>query len=322
MGETWLTMMVQVLALFGIIGIGAGARQANWLTEEADETLLKLVIRVLLPALIFDVILGDERLTEARNILLPPLVGFGTVVGGFAVAALVARWAKRPLRLHQPAERRTFGLCVGLYNYGYLPLPLAAALFDKSTVGVLFVHNLGVEVAVWTAGVMLVSGDVSGHWWKRAINAPTLAIAAALLLNALGWHVYVPGFVRLALTNLGVCAVPMALLLIGATIADHLRSARLTQGAPVMSGAAVLRLGLLPAAFVAMAWVLPVTVELKRVILIQAAMPSAVFPIVLAKHYGGDVSTAVRVVLATSVLSLVTMPLWLSAGMWLLGIQN
>jgi malate permease and related proteins len=52
--------------------------------------------------------------------------------------------------------------------------------------------------------------------------------------------------------------------------------------------------------------------ELRRVLYIQAAMPSAVFPIILARHYGGDPATAVRVVVATSVLGLITIPLWLA----------
>jgi predicted permease len=44
-------------------------------------------------------------------------------------------------------------------------------------------------------------------------------------------------------------------------------------------------------------------------------MPAAVFPVVMAKHYGGDPATALRVVLATSLVGLITIPLWIRAGM-------
>jgi hypothetical protein len=50
------------------------------------------------------------------------------------------------------------------------------------------------------------------------------------------------------------------------------------------------------------------------VIVIQAAMTSAVFPIVMSRHYGGDPATAVRAVVSTSVLGLVTIPWWLHVG--------
>ena len=78
-------------------------------------------------------------------------------------------------------------------------------------------------------------------------------------------------------------------------------------------------LGILPVLFLTMARFGPFSIELKRVILLQAAMPSAVFPIIMARHYGGDTSTALRVVIATSVVSLVTIPLWIRSGMTFLG---
>jgi predicted permease len=43
-------------------------------------------------------------------------------------------------------------------------------------------------------------------------------------------------------------------------------------------------------------------------------MPCAVFPVVLARHYGGNVSVALQVIAATTVVSLFTMPLWIQWG--------
>ena len=67
-----------------------------------------------------------------------------------------------------------------------------------------------------------------------------------------------------------------------------------------------------------LARVLPCSVELKRVLVVQAAMPAGVFPIVLSRLYGGDPATAVRIVAGTTLLSLVTIPLWIRWGLsWL-----
>jgi predicted permease len=76
----------------------------------------------------------------------------------------------------------------------------------------------------------------------------------------------------------------------------------------------LVRLVLLPLGFLVLARYLPCSVELKRVIILQAAMPAAVFPIVMAKHYGGDTATALRVVISTSALSLITTPIWIRLG--------
>jgi predicted permease len=65
---------------------------------------------------------------------------------------------------------------------------------------------------------------------------------------------------------------------------------------------------------------LPCSLELKRVLVVQAAMPAAVFPIVLARHYGGQPLTAVQIVLGTTVLGIFVSPLWISAGRAWLGV--
>lgn len=313
------TMMISaVLAIFAAMGLGALARQVNWLTEEADHSLLEVIIRLLLPALILDATLGNKVLLQPANLLVPPLVGFATIVGGMAIGYLVARALGS--RANMPDDRtiRTFALCVGIYNYGYVPIPLATTLFDENTLAVLFVHNLGVEIALWTVGVMLVSGQVDRRWYRQVFNPPALTIIASLLLTFSGLYRYVPTFLYKAIHLLGAATIPMALLLIGATIYDVVRGTPMARGGRALTLASFLRLGILPAIFLLMAAVLPISRELKQVLVLQAGMPCAVFPVVMARRYGGDAPTAVRLVLGTGLLSLATMPLWLSAGLRLL----
>jgi hypothetical protein len=79
--------------------------------------------------------------------------------------------------------------------------------------------------------------------------------------------------------------------------------------------ALVLRLALLPALILAVGLWLPLDPALRKVLILQSAMPSAVFPVVLAKLHGGDMPTALRIVLGTSAASLITIPLWLGWAM-------
>jgi predicted permease len=188
-------------------------------------------------------------------------------------------------------------------------------LFDSRTVGVLFVHNIGVETALWTIGVMLVSGQSVLTDWRKLVNGPLIAILLAIVLNALGWDALVPGVVRTAVNWLGLCAIPMALILIGAVMADHLGEFHSAAGWRSIFIAILLRIGVLPVLFLVLARLLPASVELKRVMLLQAAMPAAVFPILMARHYGGDPATALRIVVSTSLVGLVTIPLWIKFGL-------
>lgn len=315
--DAWWTVLGAVIPVFGIAAVGLIIRKLNWLTEEADHSLLRVNINLLFPCLILDSALGNPALSKLNNLLLAPIVGFGTVAVGMMLSRLL-----RPLHgLQDRKAAGTFAVSTGLYNYGYVPVPLALLLFSGGeTVGVLFVHNIGVEAAMWTLGVLLLGGRGVRLDWRQLVNAPLVTIVLALLVNAAGLSAHLPAPLLTGLHWLGQCAIPMALILIGAIVADHLGEFHADWGWRVMASAVLLRIVVLPAGFLLLARFLPASVELKRVMVLEAAMPAAVFPIVMARHYGGDPPTALRVVIGTSMVGLLTIPLWIRFGLHWLGV--
>ena len=335
----YLTLLATIAPVFLIIGAGYVIRRIRWLNAEADASLMRVIVNLLYPCLILDTILGNRALDDPGNVLLAPLVGFGTVVLGYAVSYLAA-----PIfGLREPRQRRTFGFAAGIYNYGYLALPLAQKLFDtpagnSRTTAVLFIHNLGVEVALWTVGLLLLQGRERNSLpdavrasapaerrfqlpptLARVLNPPVVAILFAAALHFAGARHWMPGVALSAVHSLGAAAIPLGLVLTGATFADEMRNLSGRNYLGVGIGACALRLALLPILFLALAKWLPAPVELQRVILIQAAMPSAVIPVLLSRHYGGDAGIAMRIVLITSLAALLTIPLWIQLGTKWLG---
>ncbi|NQY32608.1 MAG: AEC family transporter [Coraliomargarita sp.] len=313
--ETSQLAITAVLPIFIVIASGTLVRKLGWLDIEADRSLMRVVVNLLYPCLIFDFILGNDALREPGNLVLPPLVGMTTIVAGFGIAMLVAR----RLKLGNQKECRTFAFTTGIYNYGYFALPIIALLFDRETVGVLLVHNLGVEAAMWVLGVgfILSPNDPKGIW-RRVLSGPVIAICIAVPLNLVGMHERIPEFALDSVSLLGQCAIPIGLLLIGATFADIAHKEAIFSRIRIPIAACSLRLGLLPFCFLLFAWLLPISPELKRVIMIQAAMPCGVFPIVLARYFDGSPEVAFKVVFGTTVISFLTIPLWIALGMNLL----
>jgi predicted permease len=315
--ETTALIFTAIIPIFLVISGGFFARRIGWLTEEADRSLMTLVVNLLYPALIFSYILGNEALRHPGNIVLPPLVGFTSIVAGFGVCMLLAR----KLGIGDQRECRTFAFSTGMYNYGYFPIPIIALLFDRETTGVLLVHNVGVEMAMWALGVgFILSANDPKSFWRRIFSGPVIAILIAVPMNWLGLYAHLPNFAFVSVDMLGQCAIPIGLLLIGATFADLAKGARLLDRMQVPGYACLLRLLIFPAAFVFFAWLLPFSTELKQVMVIQAAMPCAVFPIVLARHFDGSPEVAFKVVLATTLVSFITIPLWIALGIRLLGL--
>ena len=300
-----------ILPVFLVIASGYALRRAGIFTEEGDRSLLGLLVNLLVPCLALDVIIGNEALERPANWIFPPLLGFLVPALSYLVCLGGAR-----LFLRDVKKARTFASVAGLQNYGYIPLPICLALFDRDVVGVLLAFNMGVDIAMWTLGVALMpGGQAKGDWKKILLSPPIVSVAAGIALNAMGAGNWVPQAVDGAWHMLGLCAVPVGLLVTGAVLADHMRPGMLRSGWNTIGLALALRLGLLPALILAAALWLPLNPALRTVLIVQSAMPSAVFPVVLAKMHGGDMPTALRIVLGTSIASLITIPLWLGWAM-------
>jgi predicted permease len=104
----------------------------------------------------------------------------------------------------------------------------------------------------------------------------------------------------------------MALLLIGATIGDLFGKERIIW--KVAFGAVLVRNVVMAFLILCAAKYLPLITELKQVLVVQASMPAAVTPIILARVYGGQPQVVMQVVMATSLMALVTMPLVVAWG--------
>jgi predicted permease len=301
-----------ILPVFALIGIGVALRRVEWVSAAADESLLKLLVKFLYPCLILDNVLGNPALNTPSNLYLPPLVAFGTMAGGM----VLSWWIGGLIGIERGNERRTFGFATGIYNYAYIPIPLVAGLYGREHLGVLLVHNVGCELAIWTVGILLLSGVSIRAGWRKAVNPPVISLVVAVGLNALGLAPRVPALFLVVIHLCAQCAIPIGLILIGATLENFILEAPLSLlDRRVTPAACILRLGIYPLLFLALARVLPATPELKRVLVVQAAMPAGILPVVIAKHYGGQPQTAAQVVVATNLLGLLVIPLWLHFGL-------
>jgi len=304
-----LNLLGIILPVFLLIGVGVALRRLRWLTPEADPSLLRISVNLLFPCLIFQAVVGNAALREPGNLVWPALLGFGSMGLGW----LAGWWTARAIGLERGRGLRTFAFTVGFYNYGYMAIPLVKAQFGPGTLGVLFVFNTGIEMAIWTVGILLLAGGSLRQDWRKIFNAPAVSLVLAVALNAL--QATPPAPVRATVDWLAGCAVPLGLVLIGAVLDEHLHDLRSLLAPRIVGAATLLRLGVLPVVFLAAAKWLPVSTELKQVIIVQAAMPAGVFPIVLARHYGGQPLTAAQIVVGTTLAALVLIPLWISFGL-------
>lgn len=311
----YLDLLLLVLPVFALIAVGIAVRRVGWVEPAAEASLVRLAINVFYPCLIFEAVALNPALRQAENLVWPPLLGFGVTWAGLLAGQLVARLAG----LQVGTGRRTFALTVGIANYGFLPLPIMTAIWGPESRGVLLVHNVGVEVAIWTVGMLVLSGQSLREGWRRIFNPIVLTLVAALAGNLGGLAPLLPRVVLDAVRAIALCAVPLGLIITGVGLAAELASPAQLVDRRVTPAALALRLGALPLVVLALAVFPPWSVELKRVLVVQAAMPSAMVPVLIARLHGGHPRTAVQIVVATTLAGVLLIPLWLRAGLAWIG---
>lgn len=311
-----MATLLSILPIFAVIALGWMLRRTRVLDPGADATLFRVSVNVLYPCLLFDSIVANPALTSGATVWIAPCLGFVLAAGGILAARLLAGAAGAG----DARSRGTFGLATGMFNWSYLPLPIVLAQFGRETAGVLAVFSLGVEVAMWSVGVLVLTSTSDLRGLRRLLNGPIFGIAAALAANLVQNGLWVPAALREGVHLVGMASIPIGLLLVGLSFCDHFGQAKWRHQGRAVAAACVLRLGLFPLAFLALAAALPVSLELKRVLLVQAAMPGAVFPLVLARLYDGDAPLALLIILGTTAASIATIPLWMTYGAAWLGL--
>jgi predicted permease len=122
---------------------------------------------------------------------------------------------RRAFKVPAGTARRTFAFSAGVNNFGYLGIPVTAALFNHDVVGVLLVHNVGVEAAVWTVGIAMLSGESLRKGLKKLFQPMTVALFVALAINLAGFGKSADRLRRRSLHAIGECAIPIGTLLTG-----------------------------------------------------------------------------------------------------------
>jgi predicted permease len=332
-----------VLSVLVIILLAVILGKSRFIADGVDSGLMRIVVEVLLPCLIFDRIIHTDAFSDPQNIWLPPLLGFLLTAIGIGIGLAVAVFLGSSITgLSSTRAKRTFAASVGILNYGFIPVPLAAALFpnDDRTMGVLFLQYIGSEFSIWTLVIFCLYGYLDKKSLRKLLSVPIIAILTAVPLNMI-WHSSIlPTELKsiLHLFNfifdgqygtihlIGTAAIPMSLFVIGVTISrliviENIKL-RWHKTWRIAVWSVVIRLFLMPIVILSLVVLLPCTIEIKRVLVLYAAMNSAVITVVLAKYYGGCEKTALDTIMSNTIISIVSIPIWIALGFYLIARFN
>ncbi len=316
--EVVLHSFLASIPVYLCFAIGFFLRYRKAVTAQDEKAIVHICMDVAYPCLIFFNIM-KYAVVEPNANFQSPLFCLQAAGCGFLemlIGVVVAYGVAKLLRLHLHEGLRTFVVSSGLQNYIFFVIPLLQVLStgpDDPSMGVLFIHNVGSEIFVWSFAIFLMSGQREHLQLSALFRGPLLAVFVSLALVWTGVaDVVAQPFIMRSTELVGMIATPVSLILCGCSIYDVMKNA---SWEPKMMGAGIIaRLFLTPVLILLAAWILPVDPIIKRIMVIQAAIPSAVVSVLLARRFGGKPELAMQIILATTIFAILTLPIWLLLG--------
>lgn len=294
------TTISTVASIFLLLLAGYGAKRFGALKSSDATVVNALVINLTMPAFIF-VYTHQKPLT--MPMIKAPALGFAVEIVFMGLAYLVAR----AFRL----DRRTTGalmLVTAFGNTGFLGYPVVNAAFNGDghamLTAVLF-DGFGMSLAINTVGVAAASCFAGSKFeWRSLLEFLKTPLFPMTVIALIFRTAYVPPIIMKTLSLLAAGTVPLAMISIGL----NLSAGPMTRYPGPLAVAVVLKMAILPLLMFHLLPLIGVTGTVGKVVVLESAMPCAVFTGVVAGRYGANGAFAASAVFVMTLVSVVWIP--------------
>ncbi len=306
-----MDILLKIAPLFLVIAVGFAGARRGFFPPGFVGPANRLAYYLAIPALILRAVAHaplDESLQP-----VPALLAVAGLIMGWGLAVIASRLL--PSASHTPAPLRAswihcathgnqglMGLAVVFYALGQPGLAAAGLI----ATGLIIVQNLLAVVTLTRWGDQ--QGKGTSLLRTLGLNPIILAtlLGMALALSGVRMHAFLDSTLEI-LAGLGV---PLALLIVGANLADS----RLGGAWTSLAAMQAIKLLIIPALGFGLLWIVGAGPVPSAVAVVLLSSPTATLTVIMANQMGGDMELSSRAISASHVLSVLSYSFWL----WLL----
>lgn len=292
-------MMNMQLMMFLLVAIGFLIRKRGIVNTEGRMNMIDLCLHLTLPFNVLNSFMRkwDWNLFRACGIILLLSVGLNAVSVFFSAILFRKQEEKRQKSLK-------YGTIIS--NSGFLGNPMVEGIYGADGLLYAALFMLPVRIVMWTVGMAVFLKGEKGKLWKNILTHPCIvAIYAGVIVMVSG--VQFPTFVEKTITGISNCNTPLSMMLVGMMLAEVKPKGLIDK---TMVFYASVRLLIIPAVVFALTAYLPIDSMLRGITVIMAGMPAPITTALLSAKYGGDEQYATGMIFLSTLLSLITLPLW------------
>lgn len=290
----------QLISFLIMMIIGFLAAKLSVVSEEFLDGLSKLIMRIILPILIFtNAVNGTTRseLFECYPILL---LSLGMYIGLIIVFLLISKV------MSLKEERNRLYRCTMIFgNAGFIGIPLLMSIFPEK--GALYIALMSIvdQTFLWTYGhnLTIPIKEKQKFKIKNFINPALGAVALSLVIILLGIHI--PTIILTPLQTVGKASTPLSLIYLGGLF--YYCNWKIVLKEKELYVGIFIKMIIFPIVFYYIASGIFSNTDMVRAMSIISALPTMTTIAMFAKSKNNQAEYAVGTVLITTAVCLITL---------------
>ncbi len=290
------------LTLFALMLTGAVLKKRGVIDEAGKRCLSDLCINIVIPCNIFKSCLIQFNMDILRSCSL-------LLLSAVLMQVLCLLLNRCLFERYDSQRKKVLQYCTIVPMSGFLGNPIAEGIYDQ--VGVLYtsIFLIPMRIVMWSMGTSyFVAGEGTDKKkvLKNVLTHPCL-VAIYLGILCMVTQIQLPSVITETVCYIGNCNSALSMFIVGTILTDVPLRSIFSRDTVLFS---VLRLGLLPAAALGLGLLLGLETAPLGVSVLMTGMPAGATAAIFAAKYGSDAPFATRCVVFTTLLSMVTLPLW------------
>ena len=168
------------------------------------------------------------------------------------------------------------------------------------------IFMIPVRIVMWSVGISVFLKGKRENILKKVLTHPCI-IAVYVGAILMGTGVVLPEFLMKTISGLSSCNTPLSMMLVGMMLAEMNPRGLIDRTMLFYTG---VRLIVIPGVVFLLTMFLDIDPLLRGIAVIIAGMPAPITTALLSAKYDGDETYATGMIFVTTIVSLITLPIW------------
>lgn len=303
--QVFTATLNQMLVLFIFMALGFFLNKKRLLPLDDSVVLSKLETYAFVPCLVFSVFYKYCTVENFKQKWTYMLYGAAVMAVSLPIGIVLAKFFAKDGYL-----KKIYTYSFAVANFSFMGNAVVLGVFGERVLFDYMIFTLPLNLYVYSIGTAsLIPTEKGGKISvKTFVNPIFIALILGTVCGLLS--VPLPKFITTAISSAGACMSPLAMLLTGFVIGEY--SLKTLASGKKVYLASVIRLIILPSAFMAVLLLLKTDKDIIRVALCATAMPLGLNTVVFPAAYGGDTTPGAGMALVSHLISVITIPVMFS----------